>query len=85
MRDTGYATEIATAVKGEARIEKIFIKAAQQEEIQFSWWRDGKLMMRPLDLPEEELLELLDEAFRRDVFSASFKRDLAKLIIDSFE
>jgi hypothetical protein len=80
-RDTNYATEIATATfcepsGSEARIEKLFIKAQGQEGIRFSWWRDGQLKLRPLDLPEHELLLLFREAIRKEVFSPQFLADL---------
>lgn len=72
MRDTEYATEIASsALKcqsgDEARIERLLIKASGQEEIRFSWWKDGRMMMRPLDLTEEDLFRLLVQGIRDGV------------------
>ena len=48
MRDTAYATEIATASVTlgdgtEARLERIYVKADEAEEIRFSWWKMGTL------------------------------------------
>ena len=57
MRDTGYATEMKTVSDNYGQtIERIFVKEHQQEEIRFSWWKDGRLAPRPLDLPESDLL-----------------------------
>ena len=83
MRDTKYATELATAQLGEqgyARIEKLSVKGTNQE-LQFSWSNDGRLMMSPLDLPEDQLLDLLGEGLNQDVFSDAFKLGLLKLLL----
>ena len=81
MRDTHYATELATGTIDGAKIERLYVKKEQREEIRFSWWKDGKLMMRPLDLPEEDLLKLFDDAIENNVFSDSFKYGLVKLLL----
>jgi hypothetical protein len=73
MRDTDYATEIVppailTFPSGdEARIERLRIKSSGNVEIRFSWWKDGRMMMRPLDLGEADLLKLLATAIRQGV------------------
>jgi hypothetical protein len=72
MRDTDYATEIVSAVLrfesgDEARIERLLIKSSGKEEIRFSWWKDGRMMMRPLDLSEEDLMRLLVQGIREGV------------------
>ena len=76
LRDTQYAKEIATADIGGCRIERIFVKEQNQEEVRFSWWVDGKMAPRPLDVPEVELLPLLVEAIKGGVFTAEFLRNL---------
>ncbi|MBT9149713.1 MAG: hypothetical protein AAGB97_09505 [Dehalococcoidia bacterium] len=81
MRDTEYAKELATGSIGYAKIERLYVKEQQEEEIRFSWWKDSKLMMRPLDLPEEDLLKLFDDALKNNVFSDSFKYGLVKLLL----
>jgi hypothetical protein len=85
-RDTPYATEEATAGIGDCRIERIFVKAenegAGQVEIRFSWWPDGRMANRPLDLPEPQLLQLMAEAIRRGVFGEEFLRGLTRLLAD---
>lgn len=72
MRDTAYAREIASANIGGHCIEKIYVKAQNQEEIRFSWWKGGKFAPRPLDLPEDELLRLFDLSIKNGVFSNNF-------------
>ena len=37
--------------------------------------------MRPLDLPEEDLLKLFDDALKNNVFSDSFKYGLGRVDI----
>lgn len=81
MRDTPYATEIATASDAVGQsIERIFVKEYQREEIRFSWWSNGNLVIRPLDLPEEELLALMGLAIQRDVFTEDFLRGLQTML-----
>ncbi len=38
-------------------------------------------MMSPLDLPEDQFLDLLGEALNQDVFSDAFKLGLLKLLL----
>ena len=79
LRDTAYAREIATAKlpsgsSGQSfvAIERIYVKQAEQTEIRFSWWEGARMVPRPLDLPEAELLPLLREAMNNGVFSREF-------------
>ena len=81
MRDTKYAREIATAKHRGARVERLHVKGTDAEEIRFSWWKDGKMMMRPLDLPEQDLLELLDKGLKAGVFSDRFVLALVRLLL----
>jgi hypothetical protein len=78
MRDTDYARELASTAIGDVRIERLFVKAENQEEIRLSWWPNGNMANRPLDLPEAQLVELLAEGIRRGVLSPQF---LPRLII----
>ena len=56
MRDTKYATEQCTTKVGDNRIERLFIKAHQQVEIRVSWWPDGRMANRPLDVTEADFI-----------------------------
>lgn len=83
MRDTSYAKELKSAVLefsggSEARIERLHIEELQQEEIRLSWWKDGKLMLRPLDLSEAELIDLMASGIREGVLSSTFADDLRR-------
>jgi hypothetical protein len=64
MRDTDYATEIATT-GGEERIERLLVK---ESGVEFA--------PRPLDMPEDELLVLFGRAISKGVFSADFLKGL---------
>ena len=74
MRDTEYARELCEpgvmkwpSGGSEARIEKLLIKETDEEEIRFSWWKDGKLAIRPLDLSEHDLIALFRDALRESI------------------
>jgi hypothetical protein len=87
MRDTKYARELVSASipwpdSEEARIERLHIKEHNQEEIRFSWWKDGNIVMRPLDLEEKDLLLLFEDAVQKNVFSQDFLLSLRKIIGD---
>lgn len=81
MRDTSYATEIKTVADTHGqRIERLYIKDKRREEIRFSWWPEGNMANRPLDLPEDELLALMSNAFAEGVFTEKFTTDLLVVI-----
>ena len=82
MRDTPYATELASVEIDSCRIERIFVKAEGQEEIRFSWWPDGKMANCPLDVPEAQLLELMAGAIRSRVFTGTFLQGLTRLLAE---
>jgi hypothetical protein len=77
LRNTDYAEERGRSAIGESRIERLFVKEENQEEIRLSWWPDGKMANRPLDVPESELVALLAQGIADGVLSAQF---LPKLI-----
>jgi hypothetical protein len=86
-RETRYARELASAKlpsgpggKSSVAIERLHVKQADQVKIRFSQWAGSRMMPRPLDLPEEELLPLLDAAIRARVFSDEFTRELRRLL-----
>lgn len=61
-------------------MERLFIKKTSEEEIRFSWWKDGGMTNRPLDLSEKDLLELFEDAIAKGVFGANFKVQLKALL-----
>ena len=61
MRDTSYATELATAEVENCRIERLHVKAEGQVEIRFSWWPDGKMANWPAPGSEDTELGVLME------------------------
>jgi hypothetical protein len=85
LRNTDYATELATASLSvgvdEVRIERLHVKETDVDEIRFSWWRDGKLIPRPLDVPEDLLLDMFREALIQRVFTDSFILALSRMLL----
>ena len=73
MRDTDYAKELVPPAVlkydggNEARLERLQMKETGEVEIRLSWWKDSRMMLRPLDLLEGDLLRLLAKGFRQGV------------------
>lgn len=66
-------------------IEKIFVKDLNQEEIRFVYFKDTvkmeeQLVARPLDLPEDDLIRLIELAIKQNVFSKEFIGNLKEII-----
>jgi hypothetical protein len=86
LRDTDYATELREpgiihwSDGSEGRIERLLIKGSQEEEVRFSWWKDGRFQTRPLDLGEEDLLSLMADAINHGVFTQDFLAGLRRLL-----
>jgi|HigsolmetaAR206D_1030411.scaffolds.fasta_scaffold09556_2 hypothetical protein len=84
LRETDYCKVLAEGLTkiGEdiSAVEKIYVKAAQRIEIRFAWYKEKgekrRFIPRPLDLPEDELLELLINGIEKDVFSKGFREKL---------
>lgn len=83
MRSTAYADLIADADDNGHRIERIFVKEHQSDEIRFSWWKDGNFQTRPLDLGEDELIVLIRKAILAGVFSEQFMQELQIVIYET--
>lgn len=66
-----------------AKAEKIIIKETNQEELRFSWWtKNGSQFQKiPLDLPEQQWVELFDKAVKNDIFSKEFIKDLITVLV----
>ena len=85
LRETPYAGLIAEGRLSlgdghEFRIERLHVKGRGSVEIRFSWWKNGALMMRPLDATEDELLNLFNEGIRAGVFTPKFRQRLKQLL-----
>jgi hypothetical protein len=84
MRDTDYATELRRASlpygEHELRVERLFVKEEGQEEIRFSWWKNGNIVPRPLDLPEDGLIDLFRLAVEAGVFTDDFRARLRAIL-----
>ena len=73
-----YCALLAYADLGGARIERIFIKETREQAVRFR--RMGRDAVRPLELPEDELLILLGDAVAAGVFSKGFLADLLAVL-----
>jgi hypothetical protein len=64
----------------QARIEKLKIKKTGEEEVRFSWWKNGNIVPRPLDLTEDDLILLFKDALSKDVFTPIFRKKLRSML-----
>lgn len=88
LRSTPYADEkarasVVMALGHEARIELLWVKDSQQLEVRFSWWQHNRMIARPLDLPEDTLLELLERGITAGALSADFSAKLERRLEDA--
>jgi hypothetical protein len=67
----------------QARAEKIVLKSNNQQELRFSWrTQNGVQFQRaPLDLPEDEWVQLFDVAVQNNIVSDKFIKDLIKVLV----
>ncbi len=85
LRETHYAKELVRATQqhgpnDEVRLERLYIKEHDREEIRFSWWPNGRMAQKPLDVTEPELLDLLEEGLKQGIFTADFLEQLKALL-----
>jgi hypothetical protein len=86
VRETKYAKDLREpgTIKwrdgSEGRLERLLIKKTNQEEIRFSWWKNGKIATRPLDLGEDDLIALFQDAVAKNIFTDSFRSKLRTLL-----
>jgi hypothetical protein len=73
-----YCALLAYADLGGARVERIFVKERLEEAVRFR--RMGRDAVRPLELPEGELLILLGDAIAAGVFSPNFLIELRAIL-----
>jgi hypothetical protein len=64
----------------ECRVERLEIRDTGAIEIRFSWWKNGRLIIRPLHATEEQLLDLFNEGIRAGVFTPDFRRNLKRIL-----
>jgi hypothetical protein len=81
LKDTLYCKQLCQpgrirwpGTDDEGRIERIHVNELKQAEIRFSWWKNGRLIPRPLDLAEADLLTMFQDAIDKGVFTDEFKR-----------
>lgn len=63
-----------------ARIERLCVKETAKQVVSFSWWPNGKMAGKPLEVPEEHLLLLIKAAIDEDVLTEDFVWELRSLL-----
>lgn len=66
-------------------IERITVKSSSEDEIRFAYYKKNKndnerLILRPLDINENELLMLFADAVSQNVFTQEFQRKLKAIL-----
>lgn len=89
MRDNSYArllvqAELSLGDSNEARAERLLVKDSGEEEIRFSWWSNGNIVPRPLDMPESQWVELFKAAVRQGVFTDDFRKSLIRALSEGW-
>lgn len=95
IKTTDYCTILQQSILDKGTyaygIERIIVNDGDgKEEIRWVFFKDtirGKkqLIARPLDLPEEDLLELISNAIDDKVFSIKFINELKNIINNKFK
>ena len=90
VKTTDYCTILQQSIVDKGTyaygIERIIVNVGDgQEEIRWVFFKDtmkGKMqtIARPLDLPEENLLELIQRAIKEKLFSKSFIESLKEIL-----
>nr|WP_317332881.1 hypothetical protein [uncultured Romboutsia sp.] len=90
VKTTDYCTILQQSIVDKGTyaygIERIIVNDGDgQEEIRWVFFKDtmkGKMqtIARPLDLPEENLLELIQRAIKEKLFSKSFIESLKEIL-----
>lgn len=90
VKTTNYCTILQQSIidKGSYAygIERIIVNDGDgQEEIRWVFFKDTmrakqQLIARPLDLPEEDLLELMSKAIQEKIFSKDFVNKLKEIL-----
>jgi hypothetical protein len=82
---TAYADRLARATLdfgdgSEHVLERIHVHDAAEEEIRCCYYKNGRFVVRPPDLPEEDLLRLFDAAVAEGVFTGRFRQQLKRIL-----
>jgi hypothetical protein len=88
LKNTKYCQLLAqgTTQEGDdiSAVERIYVKNLKREEIRFAWYKEKNgtryFLPRPLDLTEDDLLNLLKDGVNNEVFSSNFKENLKNIL-----
>jgi hypothetical protein len=81
LRKTAYAelcAEASVELGGgaEVRLERLWVKGRAEEVMRLSWWKAGRMVPRPADLSEAQLITLLERGIAAGVLTPFFLRQL---------
>lgn len=88
LKRTKYCDLLAQGTNQEGNdisaVERIFIKKLNREEIRFAWYKIKEdsvyFQPRPLDITEDEFLELLKDGINKGVFTNKFIENLKNIL-----
>ncbi len=81
LRKTAYAELCADARLelgggAEVRLERLWVKGRAEETMRLSWWKNGRMVPRPADLSEAQLITLIERGINGKVLTPFFLRQL---------
>jgi hypothetical protein len=80
MADNGDSRKLRSVTvllgNAEGRIEKILAKGTEPEKVRISCWKQGQQFPQPLDISENQLVDLLQKAVRAGILSSEFVNNL---------
>lgn len=88
IKETKYCSLIAQSIISDEgysyAIERIIVKDKGSEEIRFAVYKEQRdcerLLIRPLDIGEDILLELIGKAIQEKIFSKKFVNSIRQII-----
>jgi hypothetical protein len=63
-----------------ARARRIYVHESATEEIRWCYYKNGRFVVRPPDIPEEDLLRLFEAAVAEGVFTPRFRQRLKQIL-----
>lgn len=85
LRKTKYAELCAQSVLDlddgtEIRFERIWVKSRQEELLRWTWWKGGRMVPRPVEMSEAQILECLEKGLDTGLLSSFFLRQLLHMV-----
>ncbi len=85
LKRTTYCILHKQASVKDCAIEKITVHATGEDEIRFCYYKPNalgnpQLIMRPLDVPDEHLLQMFVAAVAEGIFTDNFREELKRIL-----